>query len=518
MNISSGKGPEKTMRFRYLLNQAWTIAKIEMKRSFFSRRAFWIYALALFPSVIFIGQIIQVKIRGASLSSGGLTPPALIDGIRTGESPEAVIDRLGEPPLDRQWTRTRRMLEEEELSGITTHIIDPVYEARFVRLAIIRPTYINDRTARIYGFEVYGDGGGDLALGRPATGSSPCSADQGPEKAFDGSVSGGITDRWCSQERNLFLQVDLGAAVPIHRIVIKHASAGGESRDLNTSLFTVQASDDDIRFTTIVNPTGARLVDEISRHRRLVYFDGRREARLDFDDGKLISADVRPLKSFEEDRRIFAGVFHHFYLRLAIFFGCLGIFMNLFRGETLDKTLHFWFLSPVRRDVLMVGKYGAGLIASTVVFAGGVLLCYAIILWSGNPAEVRAFTNSGGVNHVFRYAAVSMLACAAYGSIYLAAGLLIRNPIIPAAVLLGWESINGFLPAFLQKISVLYYLQSLSPVAAPLDQDMPALLKLLLAPAVPASSVEAVTALLAITLIFLWIASRAIRRMQISYG
>ena len=42
-----------------------------------------------------------------------------------------------------------------------------------------------------------------------------------------------------------------------------------------------------------------------------------------------------------EDRTVYAGIFQFFYLRLAIFFGCLGIFMNLFRGEMLDKTLHF---------------------------------------------------------------------------------------------------------------------------------------------------------------------------------
>jgi len=30
---------------------------------------------------------------------------------------------------------------------------------------------------------------------------------------------------------------------------------------------------------------------------------------------------------------IFAGVFQFFYLRLAIFFGCLGMFMYLFRGR-----------------------------------------------------------------------------------------------------------------------------------------------------------------------------------------
>src|SRR5579872_2996647 len=60
---------------------------------------------------------------------------------------------------------------------------------------------------------------------------------------------------------------------------------------------------------------------------------------------------------FGLDTNILATVFQVFYLRLAIFFGCLGIFMNLFRGEVLDKSLHFYFLAPIRRDVLMVGKF-----------------------------------------------------------------------------------------------------------------------------------------------------------------
>ena len=41
-----------------------------------------------------------------------------------------------------------------------------------------------------------------------------------------------------------------------------------------------------------------------------------------------------------EDSLVFAGLFHFYYLRLGIFFGCVGIFSNLFRGEMLEKTLH----------------------------------------------------------------------------------------------------------------------------------------------------------------------------------
>ena len=86
------------------------------------------------------------------------------------------------------------------------------------------------------------------------------------------------------------------------------------------------------------------------------------------------------------------------------------------------------------------------------------------------------------------------------------------------AVLLGWESINSFLPEILQKLSVLYYLQSLCPVPAPMDKGAPAIIQLLLSPAAPASRLGAIAGLFLLTALVLWLARIAIRRMQISYS
>jgi hypothetical protein len=140
------------------------------------------------------------------------------------------------------------------------------------------------------------------------------------------------------------------------------------------------------------------------------------------------------------------------------------------------------------------------------------------MLWTHNPVEVQSYWHNAGMTHAFWYVAASVLGCIGYGSVFLAAGLLMRNPIIPAAVILGWEGINGFLPEILQKASVLYYLQSLCPVPAPLDKNTPAILQLLLVPAEPASRAGAIIGLLVVTAIVLWIARLAILRMQVSYG
>ena len=81
-----------------------------------------------------------------------------------------------------------------------------------------------------------------------------------------------------------------------------------------------------------------------------------------------------------------------------------------------------------------------------------------------------------------------------------------------------WEGANGILPHALQKMSILYYLQSLCPVPAPMEADVPTLIRLLAAPAAPASGPEAILGLLLLTAFVLWIAALAVRRMQISYG
>src|SRR5262245_59521575 len=495
--------------------QAWTIAKIELRRAFFAKRSFWVYGLALLPSVIFFGHGLDAKFRTERLARRGVITPALMDSIQDGESADAVKKRLGKPAEERWSNRSRRVRQRTGNAGTTTNVIDPPVEARFVRLNISRPSYSGEPVAKIYEFEVYGpDGKVNLALNRPATGSIPCSQDQGPDKAVNGSVA----DKWCADDYPLFLQVDLGTARPVTRFVVKHASAGGESEDSDTRDFNIQLSNDGKTFSTVASSTGAGFVEERTEYRQITYFDGRRQAYLVFVDGKLENRNIGRILDFEEDRAVFAGIFQYFYLRLAIFFGCLGIFMYLFRGEMSNRTLHFWFLAPARREVLLAGKFAAGLIAAAVIFGGGALLMLGAMIWPHDPVEVQAYWNAGGMGHVFWYTAAAVLGCVGYGSVFLAVGLYIRNPIIPAAVLLGWEGINGILPHALQKMSILYYLQSLCPVPAPIDNDAPILIRLLAAPAAPASRPGAILGLLLLTAFVLWISGFAVRRMEISYG
>jgi len=222
-----------------------------------------------------------------------------------------------------------------------------------------------------------------------------------------------------------------------------------------------------------------------------------------------------------EDSHIFASIFQFFFLRLAIFFGCLGIFGNLFRGEVLEKSLHYYFLAPLRRDILVVGKFLSGLLAATVIFCSSTLLQFVALYcyFSSNTFQEYLF-HEHGLAHLAAYLGVTLLACIGYGSVFLAAGLLFRNPLIPTIAVLVWEAVNGFLPALLQQISVIFYLKSLCPVAAPeagyLDKN--SLLAFLAVNPSPAAPATAIVGLLVLCLIILALSSLQVRRMQIDYG
>lgn len=254
---------------------------------------------------------------------------------------------------------------------------------------------------------------------------------------------------------------------------------------------------------------------EMVRYR---YTDGQSDVSFGFEDDELTDINWREVSNLTQDSLIFATVFQFYYLRLAIFFGCVGIFMNLFRGEMIDKSLHFYLLAPIRREVLLVAKYLAGLIATVVIFTVSTgLQLWAMLLQYTGPA-LDEYLRGPGWGHIGAYLGVTALACLGYGSVFLAAGLLFRNPIIPAAIVLLWESANLFLPAALKKISVIFYLQSLCPVVAPPGKDMPPPLALLISAAEPTPAVWAVTGLIVVTVGVLVLASRRVRKLEINYG
>src|SRR6266404_7454890 len=157
---------------------------------------------------------------------------------------------------------------------------------------------------------------------------------------------------------------------------------------------------------------------------------------------------------FNQSILLFAMFYGGVILRTVVFFGCAWIFMNLFRGDIIDRSLHFYFLSPVRREVLVVGQYVSGLVTSVVLFGATTIVTMLLVYLPHFYSESsRYFLDGPGLGQLLTYAGITMLACVGYGAFFLVVGLFFRNPIIPAIVLYGWQWINFLLPPLLKKIS-----------------------------------------------------------------
>ena len=209
--------------------------------------------------------------------------------------------------------------------------------------------------------------------------------------------------------------------------------------------------------------------------------------------------------------RMYGIIFETFMLRAVIFFGCVAVFTNLFRGEVLDRSLHYYFLAPVRRDVLVVGKYLSGLLTTTFLFSGMVIVTYVLLYLPFGPnAGFEYFFGGPGMGHLVSYLGVTVLACLGYGSVFLILGLLFRNPILPAAVVMGWEFIHFLLPPLLKKASVIHYLKGFLPL--PMSEGPFAVL------VEPPPAWLAIGGLLLFTAVVLVLSGWKIRRMEISYA
>jgi len=215
----------------------------------------------------------------------------------------------------------------------------------------------------------------------------------------------------------------------------------------------------------------------------------------------------------EEDTQVLAGIVQLYYFRLGIFFACMGIFTWLFRGEMVERTLHYQLLVPVRREVLVVGKFLAGAVIAIALFEIAVLACFFATYSRFGPAGRAYIFDGPGLGQLESYLVVTALACLGYGAVFLALSLLFKNPIVPGVVLMGWEAVAPIFPAWAQRLSVNFYLKHLCPVSLPVTGP----LAIFTIVAEPVSPFVAVTGLLFLTLAILALSCFLIHRMEITY-
>jgi len=173
--------------------------------------------------------------------------------------------------------------------------------------------------------------------------------------------------------------------------------------------------------------------------------------------------------TIENARRIFGYIFSTLIMGAVLFLGNASIFTTLFRGEMLDRSIHYYLLTPVRREVLVIGKYLAGLTAAFVLFGLCTVSCFLLLyLPFGLEQFITDLSNGIVAQQLSLYLGIVVLGSMGYGAVFMATGLLFKNPLIPIIVVAGWEMLHFILPPALKIFSIIYYIKGLLPI--PMDE------------------------------------------------
>ena len=140
----------------------------------------------------------------------------------------------------------------------------------------------------------------------------------------------------------------------------------------------------------------------------------------------------------------------------------LGVFYgtSLIADEVDDKTITYLFTRPVRRGAIVVGKFIAYLMCTSLVVLPSVMIVYFLMVpFSQIPASFTSLVIDLGVLG---------LGLAAYGALFALIGAALKRPLVVGLVFIfGWEFVTLLMPGYLKRFTLAYYLQTLVPHSMP---------------------------------------------------
>jgi ABC-2 type transport system permease protein len=187
----------------------------------------------------------------------------------------------------------------------------------------------------------------------------------------------------------------------------------------------------------------------------------------------------------------------------------LGVFYgtSLIADEIDDRTLTYLFTRPIPRRAVIFGKYLAFLVCAVLLLLPSVVLVFFLVVPIGAGATIgQMFPSLIGD--------LGMLAAglAAYGAVFALVGARLKRPLVAGLVFaLGWEPVVLFVPGYLKRLTVAYYLQALVGHEMPQNTPFAAIMQTVReVPSLPAS----LGALAIIVGAGLWLAGQAVERRE----
>ena len=203
---------------------------------------------------------------------------------------------------------------------------------------------------------------------------------------------------------------------------------------------------------------------------------------------------------------IFGMIIWLVYIRFIL--PVLGVFYGtaLIADEVEDKTITYLFTRPIPRSAVLFGKYLAYLVCTTLLVLPSVVVVYFVIIplgGAGIGAEFPALASDLGM---------LILGLAAYGAVFAFVGARFKRPIVMGLVFaFGWEQGVQFLPGYVKRATIVYYLQALIPQSMPAESALGGLIQAFAE--VPSLTASLVT-LVGFTCVLLWLAGRTVQKRE----
>ncbi len=195
------------------------------------------------------------------------------------------------------------------------------------------------------------------------------------------------------------------------------------------------------------------------------------------------------------------------YLRFIV--PILGVFYGtaLVADEVDDKTITYLFVRPIARRAILLGKYLAYVASTLLVVLPSVMIVYFLttaldlhVIAQSFPALVKDLVLLGA-------------GLAVYGAVFAFVGTRVKHPLVLGLVFaFGWEQFALFVPGYLRRLTVMYYLQALVPHTMPTEDSAMSLLQSVFRE-VP-SALTCAGWLVAIWAVFLVLAALTIERRE----
>jgi hypothetical protein len=142
----------------------------------------------------------------------------------------------------------------------------------------------------------------------------------------------------------------------------------------------------------------------------------------------------------------------------------LGVFYGtaLVADEVEDKTITYLFTRPIQRGAVLVGKYLAYLVCTSLVVLPSVMIVYFMIV------PFAQVPSSFGL--LVKDLAILAIGLASYGALFALIGAVLKRPLVVGLVFaFGWEQMALLMPGYLKRFTLAHYVQALVPHAMPAE-------------------------------------------------